>query len=1105
MLLTERRPIIMKLFGKMTLMSLAMTVTASFGFLSPMLVGGATHGVSYSAPVIELTAYTPTYNIDEAVEFTAAAGQSVSGSQYGYRLPKAEVTGSASFTVTAKDSTRRAANVVLGTDDLYYLVTTKSGLFEIFYEADNNGVKTTTKNVMVEIVTNGAELRFPANSAQIIPTIAYLDNKITFPKVEVVIDGEVNVDASKKVTVVLTDALGNQKASFSQNSDTPMEYTIVASDAGDYLVKYTYTEGSFSKSITETFRVNTNEQDIELNYADSLTSKLESLALEVGVEVDLPKPTVVNSAANDANVSDKVYTVITVKDPDGEEQTITDFKFTPNKPGNYRFSYVSTDFYGNSCTLSLQRDGIKLTGNSIEVKVVEAYDKANVATMDIDTLKSAEYDIDSEVYILSGQDKVVAEFPAIFAKGGWGDYDNLQLVRTVWKNGNKIGTLEIDHSVNGATKKYAPNEIGMFEFTTEGSYEIYYQAKYLNDEGEEISSTQKSLSSFKFEVKKVDVLPSTTDTNLTIKAPSLSTTAVLKNSESTITFNAPVVSDDIDDRVEVNVTYSFNGVTGTFDATKEDDGSYSIQVVKPASVDATAWAGVNTMTITFSAKNFLDHEQSIVKTVSLLDYSADAYAPKLNTANAFASYDNTNKEITLPEISFTDTATEATKLSLVMYVIKDGKVVDTFNGVSDNDTHTAVLETFKYEPTQEGMYQFVYVATDQNYNTTTHTLECDVDFALGYSVTIEEISTKEYGDVLDLTSVITVTQNGEVVDFDNEKVVIKSVVTESDVIALANDSLLIQVDGAYKEVSGGSNGTIVCLEGNINVKAWAKDSNGVCDYVNNASSQITIKSADTIKPEFTIEGESQGNKVIASYEYGDTSAENTHVIPWFESIIDEGTGVNEDSLKIELTYANSSTPFKTFTLNDANTVDGLQYTVTQEGKIKVVYSVADNVKGNTTTREFWIHVGDVLAPEIVIANDAIVTPAKVGEQFSIALDKIDFANDASLSKTEDLKVKVTCNGNDVTAEFDDDKENIIFTASEAGTYVITFDITDGAGNEATTVTKTITIKNATSAPVNTSTVWGTIMIVVALVVVGLVVFFFVKPSRTKKLTDKKTK
>ena len=1090
----------MKLFGKMTLMSLAMVVTASFGFLSPMLVGGATYGASgESSPVIRLTDYTPSYNIGDTTKFSTNGSDTL----YGYALPKAEAT-KGTVEVTAKNSARLTARVELGQDGCYYLVTTKPDKYEIIYTAENSSTsqKTTTRNVTVEIKTNGATLVMPENVPQIIPTVVYRGDTIVFPKATIEVDGQEVAAESERITITLEDALGNKKTLESEGG--LQKYTITETDSGDFIVTYSYTENGNNLSNRQTFRVMTNTQDVELKYSDTLTSKLESMALEVGVEVSLPKPTVVNAKASDADVSDKVYTVVTVREPDGNTVEVTDFKYTPKQVGNYRFSYKTVDFAGNAVETSVARDNIKLSSNSIEVKVVDAYDTDATASadFDFDAQQSAEYAIDSVLYIVDGQTSVVGEFPAILAQGGWNGFDNLQLTRSIWKNGNRLGTLEAEHTVSGVAETYLPNQIGKYEFSDEGTYEIYYQARYLDDDGKEISNTQKSIY-FTFEVEKVSALPTEEDANLTLRVPSISTTAVLKNEGTTLTFNGPSVSDNYDTRLNVEVTYKFNGIDTVFDATKNEDGTYSIEVVKPNDVDVSAWNNVNTMTINFKATDFLGYSTQSEILVSVLDFSSDDAAPTLSNNVVEATYDNGSKLINLPTVSFSDTATN---ISLVMYVMKDGKQVDSFNG-NQSAERTATIDARTYEPTQEGKYTFVYVATDQNRNMAVFSLDCEVDFELGYSVAIESIANKEYGTVINIPSLITVTKNGQIINFANSSIKVLSEVTEDDVAAMTNNSLLIQVYGACTLDGSGINGNIICGEGDIYIKAWAKDDKGVCDFTNNASSLVKFNSTDSTNPEFTIENEISGSDVIASYEFADNSEGNTHTLPWFNSISDLG-GINEDSMKVELTYANSNTPFKTFTLADAD-ANNLEYTVTQEGKIKVVYSVADNVKGNTATRTFWIHVGDVLAPEIIVANDAITSPSKVGESFSIALDKITFANDTDLSKVDDLKIQVKVNGNTVDTELDDQKKNVIFTAAEAGTYVITFDITDEAGNVATTITKNIVIKSDSPNTVNSSTVWGTVMIVIALLVVAVVIFFFVKPTKSKsaksKTVEKKTK
>ena len=78
-----------------------------------------------------------------------------------------------------------------------------------------------------------------------------------------------------------------------------------------------------------------------------------------------------------------------------------------------------------------------------------------------------------------------------------------------------------------------------------------------------------------------------------------------------------------------------------------------------------------------------------------------------------------------------------------------------------------------------------------------------------------------------------------------------------------------------------------------------------------------------------------------------------------------------------------------------------------------------------------------------------------------------------------------------------------FKIEKAGSYVLTFRITDDAGNT-TTRTLEFTVSEPSSAPVISTAVWGTVLIIVSLLILGGVIYFFIKPSKTK-VKDTKTK
>ena len=303
-------------------------------------------------------------------------------------------------------------------------------------------------------------------------------------------------------------------------------------------------------------------------------------------------------------------------------------------------------------------------------------------------------------------------------------------------------------------------------------------------------------------------------------------------------------------------------------------------------------------------------------------------------------------------------------------------------------------------------------------------------------------------------------------------------------------------------------GEIITLDDDISVRAWAAKAAGagiICDYAQNGSAKVTFSSADTVLPTFTIENEALDN---TNYEW-DSAQTNTYTLPWFKSIADNGSGVDESTMKITLTYQGDSEKFKEIT----SSAD-LTFTATKQGKVNAVYSVSDNT-GNVSERTFVLNIGDVTPPEIILEDDAVTAPEKAVKDGTLVIDlsKIDIEETESSLDADDLTIVITRDGENIEYEVKDN--TITIDASIAGKYVVTFDVKDAAHNQAQQVVKTFTVASAASnTGASSSTVWGTVLIVVSLIVLGLVIFFFVKPSKTSKPTtslkvnkddDKKTK
>ncbi len=213
----------------------------------------------------------------------------------------------------------------------------------------------------------------------------------------------------------------------------------------------------------------------------------------------------------------------------------------------------------------------------------------------------------------------------------------------------------------------------------------------------------------------------------------------------------------------------------------------------------------------------------------------------------------------------------------------------------------------------------------------------------------------------------------------------------------------------------------------------------------------------------------------------------------------------------------------TYTLdaNDKVTINSVEYTFAEEteyygyfkananGVVTVTYSATDTM-GNTQTKTYTITVGDVTPPEInATAVKTAVENAKYqkGNTVTINLkDDLKIIDDVSSISYESVKVTVTRDGEAVDVDTSD-ATKAVFEVSEYGTYTISFDVKDGAGYSAETATVQFTVSNNTnSKTVSSTTVWGTVLIVVILVALGVIIFLFAKPSKSKqtvKLTENK--
>ena len=178
----------------------------------------------------------------------------------------------------------------------------------------------------------------------------------------------------------------------------------------------------------------------------------------------------------------------------------------------------------------------------------------------------------------------------------------------------------------------------------------------------------------------------------------------------------------------------------------------------------------------------------------------------------------------------------------------------------------------------------------------------------------------------------------------------------------------------------------------------------------------------------------------------------------------------------------------------------LHITVNKQGKITVKYSVSDKAGNTKESASYIIHIGDTVAPVIDASSldtaTTAPTTAKDGAKITIDLDKIAISKDEIDVSSDNFSITVKKDGSEVSYTKAEGTNMIEVDASEAGEYVFTFQATDAAGNKSATATKTVNVESVKPKTSSSTTVLGTILIVIALIILGLAIFFFAKPSKS---------
>lgn len=934
---------------------------------------------------------------------------------------------------------------------------------------------------------------------------------------------------------------------------------------GKWTLTYVYS-ASNSYTITKTFQfqvVSTTyfnpEENVALKFSGFKDSKSIPTSMELNVASEFPYANIVNT--KDGNASIDVYQVLklTCKYGDGATQQTTTytteqnpemfdgFKFTPTVAGDYTVEYIVYDAYGNQ--LSHMFDtimGVKKGTTGTKVYVVEEYTENldAVKALKSDDLEDAFYG-DSPVlvkadYMVPTKVKTgtIVTLPAIYAIDLTDGFDSLTFSRVI-TNKTTGSTVTYNLSQSSEERKVAPNKTINYEFSTAGEYSIRYQVK-------DSASGTSTVYYDTFTVMVEDDFEDTT--NPTADFVGLSKTIIAGNS---FTFSLDVndlksgsTTEYDDTNLKQIVTYSIGTAVENKTIYPNEDGVYTIEVPEGTANDTE-------VTILLTVTDDAGNVGTKTGTVIVKNYSTDTTAPIVATDFDFevddenscwhgSSLDGTTLTlvtkqkgdyVTLPRITFSDADSNNLVVSAFVENVPTGNLTKTFSGMSGslNAVTMGGADSEKFQLPYAGKYRVTYVATDANNNVRLYSFEFEAISNTPASIYgVGNISSNvEYGDEIDVVSGITIYDNDTIQTGYSTKFLNASEYAniENTLTLAANNTLLVYIDGAYTPKQADEN-KIVAGNGSITIYYWAKNSAGLWS---SAPQVQTISATDSTAPTFYVDE----SKMETVHDYDKTANASSSLVNYvfiadMESLNDSGIGVDLSSKQIVAKYSDTSTELKIGKIEDIDVAlfDGendaekeankqwyvdnyMGYVVaTKNGTINITYSLSDKNGNAAQTKTVAIACGDITPPTISISDVPFATNYKINDTLTIDLTKTSVSDDSDEEDSSvdynDVTVVVTCDGTTVSKHSSSTDTNLVYSISKAGNYVVTFTVTDKAGNQ-TSTTKEFTVNANTVAPTVSTTVWGTILIILALLVLGGVIYFFVKPSKSKGAKKKEEK
>lgn len=354
--------------------------------------------------------------------------------------------------------------------------------------------------------------------------------------------------------------------------------------------------------------------------------------------------------------------------------------------------------------------------------------------------------------------------------------------------------------------------------------------------------------------------------------------------------------------------------------------------------------------------------------------------------------------------------------------------------------------------------------------------------------------------------------NGVASASDDDGKTYAALITRTGIEFIARDGSTLDFSIADDKINLGS--TSVSLDA-----AAATISSTAIKTYNLVSDPIRATVQDTTAP------------TMGEYDYPVTANVNETIAIQPPITAKDPGGIDWSRSYVQIAYRGSSSRTTTINMSDWTTNDdynaetgNIDYQLTRDGNYTITYYVYDNQGNLNDDRSYSIAVGDCESPKIDLPSDLVEERYDLGSTLTLDFDKIKQAISDNVTSTdallETLEIKLvnTSNNNKEVENTGNAEENrYSYTLNEAGTYRLEISVRDEAGWE--TVNDEIEFEVSTDAEggMNVYEIVGTVLIVVACLVLAGVILYFViskvkkdkkrkaKGSDTKKSADAKKK